>query len=75
MAVMGRFVSLSGRQVVGVWWLFGLLGSLLAALCPEPLRTAISGITAFVLFASWVIGYPLMLVFFTPHAQPSYRCA
>ena len=70
-SVMRRFASLSGRRVVGAWWLFGLLGASLAALCPEPLRTVVSGIVAFILFASWIFGYPLMLVFFTPHARPS----
>jgi hypothetical protein len=70
-AVMHRLASLSGRRVVGAWWLIGIFGSVLAALLPEPLRTLVSGITVFILFASWVVGYPLMLVFFTPHASPS----
>jgi len=70
-AMMWRFASFSGWRVVGAWWLIFLPGASFAAICPEPLRTVLSGVTAFILFVSWVVGYPLMLVFFTPHARPS----
>lgn len=70
-ALMRRFTLHSGRRVVGAWWLFGLLGGLVAALCPEPVRTVISGILAVALFVSWIFVYPLLLVFFTPHATTS----
>lgn len=59
---MRRFTLLSGRRVVGAWWLFALLGAFTAALCPEPATTVISGITAFVLVLWWLVGYPLLLV-------------